>query len=119
MLFRFIIAVVLSARCLNAQNIVNGQIFTPGIAIVDSPQPNTPLGGGESFCRVIPDGTVLMADRSPASRDRCELRWATAITALSFESKFCDLEYYHFPLQLYHGLELHHLEWNGDEWECG
>ncbi|KAH8814900.1 hypothetical protein F5884DRAFT_639668, partial [Xylogone sp. PMI_703] len=30
---------------LNAQAIVNGQIFTPGIAIVDSPQPNTPEGG--------------------------------------------------------------------------
>jgi len=45
MLFRFILAVVVSARCLNAQQIVNGQIFTPGIAIVDSPQPNTPLGG--------------------------------------------------------------------------
>jgi hypothetical protein len=32
-----------------AQQIVNGQIFTPGIAIVDAPQPNTPLGGGEFF----------------------------------------------------------------------
>jgi hypothetical protein len=31
---------------LNAQQIVNGQIYTPGIAIVDAPQPNTPLGGG-------------------------------------------------------------------------
>lgn len=30
-----------------AQQIVNGQIYTPGIAIVDAPQPNTPLGGGE------------------------------------------------------------------------
>ncbi|RFU31301.1 hypothetical protein B7463_g5015, partial [Scytalidium lignicola] len=30
---------------LNAQAIVNGQIFTPGIAIIDSPQPNTPEGG--------------------------------------------------------------------------
>ncbi|KAH8773107.1 hypothetical protein F5882DRAFT_441619 [Hyaloscypha sp. PMI_1271] len=45
MLFGFMVAVALSARCLNAQQIVNGQIFTPGIAIVDSPQPNTPLGG--------------------------------------------------------------------------
>jgi hypothetical protein len=26
--------------------IINGQIFTPGLAIVDAPQPNTPLGGG-------------------------------------------------------------------------
>ncbi|KGO45685.1 Mannosyltransferase 1, CMT1 [Penicillium expansum] len=25
--------------------IVNGQIYTPGLAIVDAPQPNTPLGG--------------------------------------------------------------------------
>jgi hypothetical protein len=50
MLFRFIVAFVLAgaARCLNAQQIVKGQIYTPGIAIVDSPQPDTPLGGGES-----------------------------------------------------------------------
>lgn len=26
--------------------IVNGQIFTPGLAIVDAPQPDAPLGGG-------------------------------------------------------------------------
>ncbi|PQE27439.1 short-chain dehydrogenase protein [Rutstroemia sp. NJR-2017a BVV2] len=32
-----------------SQEIVNGQIYTPGIAIVDAPQPNTPLGGGKSF----------------------------------------------------------------------
>jgi hypothetical protein len=25
--------------------IISGQIFTPGLAIVDAPQPNTPLGG--------------------------------------------------------------------------
>ncbi|KAF9894094.1 hypothetical protein FE257_009067 [Aspergillus nanangensis] len=25
--------------------VVNGQIFTPGLAIIDAPQPNTPLGG--------------------------------------------------------------------------
>ncbi|OJJ48231.1 hypothetical protein ASPZODRAFT_62128 [Penicilliopsis zonata CBS 506.65] len=25
--------------------LVNGQLYTPGLAIVDSPQPNTPLGG--------------------------------------------------------------------------
>jgi hypothetical protein len=30
-----------------AQQIVNGQIYTPGIAIVDAPQPNTPEGGGQ------------------------------------------------------------------------
>jgi len=31
---------------LKAQQIINGQIFTPGIVIVDAPQPNTPMGGG-------------------------------------------------------------------------
>jgi hypothetical protein len=35
----------------DAQQIVNGQIFTSGIAIVDAPQPNTPLGGGELSLR--------------------------------------------------------------------
>lgn len=28
--------------------IANGQIFTPGFAILDAPQPGTPLGGGMS-----------------------------------------------------------------------
>ncbi|EPE26225.1 hypothetical protein GLAREA_02137 [Glarea lozoyensis ATCC 20868] len=28
-----------------AQAVVNGQIWTPGIVLVDAPQPNTPLGG--------------------------------------------------------------------------
>jgi len=45
MLFPFTIAIALLARCLAAQEIINGQIFTPGIAVVDAPQPNTPLGG--------------------------------------------------------------------------
>lgn len=36
----------LLAGGLNAQSIINGQIFTPGIAIIDAPQPNAPLGGG-------------------------------------------------------------------------
>jgi hypothetical protein len=42
-----IIVLGLLSRALNAQQIVNGQIYTPGIAIVDAPQPNTPLGGGK------------------------------------------------------------------------
>ncbi|KAJ5182613.1 hypothetical protein N7492_000229 [Penicillium capsulatum] len=28
--------------------VVNGQIYTPGLAIVDAPQPYTPLGGGKN-----------------------------------------------------------------------
>ncbi|KAL2060267.1 hypothetical protein VTL71DRAFT_9662 [Oculimacula yallundae] len=45
MRFPLTIATALLVRSLAAQEIINGQIFTPGIAIIDSPQPNTPLGG--------------------------------------------------------------------------
>ncbi|TAQ87680.1 hypothetical protein B7494_g3972 [Chlorociboria aeruginascens] len=45
-LFPFQVLVLsLLLRSVRAQQIINGQIFTPGIAIVDAPQPNTPLGG--------------------------------------------------------------------------
>lgn len=33
--------------------IINGQIFTPGLAIVNAPQPNTPLGGGKPSMPLI------------------------------------------------------------------
>lgn len=52
---------------LNAQQIVNGQIFTPGIAIIDAPQPNTPLGGGEALFLQM-RATTLTASRFPRSR---------------------------------------------------
>jgi len=55
MMFRFGICLAFLARCLNAQQIINGQIYTPGIAIVDAPQPNTPLGG--DFLQVALDVT--------------------------------------------------------------
>ncbi|CZR50349.1 uncharacterized protein PAC_00221 [Phialocephala subalpina] len=54
-LSRFYLLLVGLARCLNAQQIVNGQIYTPGIALVDAPQPNTPLGG--DFLQVALDVT--------------------------------------------------------------
>jgi hypothetical protein len=41
-----------------AQAIVNGQIWTPGIVLVDAPQPNTPLGGGELFHTVLFDLSI-------------------------------------------------------------
>jgi len=40
-----IIVLCCLAKTIFSQQIVNGQIYTPGIAIVDAPQPNTPLGG--------------------------------------------------------------------------
>ncbi|KUJ18683.1 uncharacterized protein LY89DRAFT_706372 [Mollisia scopiformis] len=54
-LFRFSLVLAVFAGCLNAQQIVNGQIYTPGIALVDSPQPNTPEGG--DFLQVALDVT--------------------------------------------------------------
>ena len=59
--FPFIgLVAALLVRCAVAQQIINGQIFTPGIAIVDSPQPNTPEGGGQS------SSSVIMALLTPA-----------------------------------------------------
>lgn len=45
---RFALLVSLLVRCIYAQTVVNGQVLTPGIVLVDAPQPNTPLGGGKS-----------------------------------------------------------------------
>jgi hypothetical protein len=41
-------AALFAAQMSSAQNftIANGQIYTPGLAIVNAPQPGTPLGGG-------------------------------------------------------------------------
>jgi hypothetical protein len=41
-----------AARATNF-TIINGQIFTPGLAIVDAPQPNTPLGGSELILKML------------------------------------------------------------------
>lgn len=44
----FALVLSLLVRCIYAQTVVNGQVLTPGIVLVDAPQPNTPLGGGRS-----------------------------------------------------------------------
>ncbi|KAJ5272609.1 Mannosyltransferase 1 CMT1 [Penicillium angulare] len=48
--------------------IVNGQIYTPGLAIVDAPQPYTPLGGGKfqvkSHNFTLSNGTVPPSNSS-------------------------------------------------------
>ncbi len=61
-MFRVAILLALLVRCLTAQQIVNGQIFTPGIAIVDAPQPNTPLGGGMSLSPSLLVGLLTVED---------------------------------------------------------
>lgn len=42
----FTLAASVSAEDKSDFDVVNGQIYTPGLAIVDAPQPFTPLGGG-------------------------------------------------------------------------
>ncbi|KAH8884480.1 hypothetical protein GQ53DRAFT_391210 [Thozetella sp. PMI_491] len=46
-MFSLLPAVLLAARSAAAINftVAGGQIFTPGLAVVDAPQPGTPLGG--------------------------------------------------------------------------
>ena len=34
--------------------IAGGQIFTPGLAVLDAPQPGTPLGGGMAVLLLSP-----------------------------------------------------------------
>jgi hypothetical protein len=47
-LFSNALLLAFAARCtaLNFTTCCGGQIFTPGFAVVDAPQPGTPLGGG-------------------------------------------------------------------------
>lgn len=61
--------------------IVNGQLYTPGLAIVDAPQPYTPLGGGtsiflntESFANKLPS--------KPSSRDRRVWEWRSFLATI-------------------------------------
>lgn len=46
--FSSLLPLLAAAQDSTPQNftISNGQIFTPGLAILNSPQPNTPMGGG-------------------------------------------------------------------------
>lgn len=43
---------VTPALCQNF-TISNGQIFTPGFAVLDSPQPGTPMGGGTAHVQLV------------------------------------------------------------------
>jgi len=69
--FRTLVFLLLTRR-LGAQQIVNGQIYTPGIALVDAPQPNTPLGGAylQVALDVTSDGQLQLPpypDNSPSA----------------------------------------------------
>jgi hypothetical protein len=53
------VSLVSPALALNF-TIENGQIYTPGFAILDSPQPGTPLGGGEFIVTSEPENRVAL-----------------------------------------------------------
>lgn len=76
-----IFALSFLAQGLAAQQIVNGQIYTPGIAIIDAPQPNTPLGGGTTSFILYLNCAYL--SRLLTGRSRCILRRPASITSLS------------------------------------
>lgn len=43
--------------------IVGGQIYTPGLAIIDAPQPFTPEGGGQRPPKLLPELHLLIFER--------------------------------------------------------
>lgn len=64
MLLALFIQSVFSTNQASQQNdgnftIVGGQIYTPGLAIIDSPQPFTPEGGGTITFSVLPIASYL------------------------------------------------------------
>lgn len=73
-------AVLFAARMASAQNftIANGQIYTPGLAIVNAPQPGTPLGGGTS-----PNFTPQPQHDADLSQTLSKCLWMSQPTAAS------------------------------------
>lgn len=54
---------VTPALCQNF-TIANGQIFSPGFAVLDSPQPGTPMGGGMAHAYLA----TLLSVQCPADK---------------------------------------------------
>jgi hypothetical protein len=64
LLFRRIIIIADIEKSSMAFTIINGQIYTPGLAIIDAPQPYTPLGGGMPS-QTVPRKTVSNVKGNP------------------------------------------------------
>lgn len=61
--------------------VVNGQLYTPGLAIVDAPQPYTPLGGGTSIFLSL-EGFANKLPSKPSSRDRRLWEWRSFLATI-------------------------------------
>jgi len=100
MLFHYGVVLAHLAGRLNAQQIVSGQIYTPGIAIVDAPQPNTHLGGGKSPTLNFKSSELTRTRLSP-SGSRCNLGWSDSTSSIPLKSSQRDLQYYNLSFELY------------------
>jgi len=74
---------------LNAQEIVNGQIYTPGIAIIDAPQPNTPEGGDflQVALDISSDGQLSLppyTENAPSKINNITIFLASYVTGKNF-----------------------------------
>lgn len=79
--------------------VAGGQIFTPGLAILDAPQPGTPLGGGSYPPRQTKD-YLLTPPRADRGCTGCLNERQDAIAAVRGGQSEQDPQHYHFPLQL-------------------
>lgn len=113
-----ILVLCLLSRAVNAQQIVNGQIYTPGIAIVDAPQPNTPLGGGKHSQSHYSGETSADKKRLLASCARRVVRWPASTAPLPLQFTDGDIQHHNLPLELYNWQELHDLEWHSHRGKC-
>lgn len=99
--------------------IVNGQIYTPGLAIVDAPQPNTPLGGGKPTPQACWKNSVKLTrmPRKPSGRDRCLGQWQTPLATIHAIRQLANSLPQHHPVSDLRTLvaQLHHLQWHRAE----
>lgn len=125
-----LVALILAATAQGENfTIINGQIFTPGLAIVDAPQPNTPLGGGK-FSNFFTRNSIrcftshrlsyhaltiyaiiqLTPSRNPPSRHRCFWQRQARPSAIR---RLCPQpipRHKHLPHLLHHRPKPHHCQ---------
>lgn len=90
-----------------------GQIFTPGMVVLDAPQPGTPLGGGEQSSLGGYGRDAICADgkaRLHAHRPRRDGQWTITTAALPGGQSERHPQHQHLSLQLRNGPQLHRHE---------
>ena len=95
--------------------IVNGQVYTPGLAIVDAPQPNTPLGGGRFTHQNTRDFQLMNSLRHSASRHRCLRGWEAPLAPVYTVCRLAHAVPQHHAVSDVRGevSQLYHLQRHG------